>query len=168
MKVIQRLIPQPQWAYFVQRLDALDLGDLSEADLVKELAAAGHVSQEQVWELAQAAPVVNDELLAYIQNELKPKYQIGILTNVPRSILDRILGDRMDIFELRVVSSEIHLIKPDEKIFHYALKQTKSSPEEVLFFDDSQKNIEVAQRLGIQAVLYAGMTSVKAAVLQGV
>jgi putative hydrolase of the HAD superfamily len=54
-----------------------------------------------------------------------------------------------DLFEKAYFSHEIHMRKPDEEIFHYVLKDADMKPEETLFIDDSEANIETARKLGI-------------------
>ena len=45
-----------------------------------------------------------------------------------------------------MVSSEVHLIKPDVRIYECLLEKYQLKPEECLFFDDKQENIDGAVR----------------------
>ncbi len=63
-------------------------------------------------------------------------------------------------FEKLYVSSEIGLRKPDAEAFELILNELSLAPNELLFFDDTQENIDGAQRLGIQTVLVSGTDSV--------
>ncbi|MFK7861523.1 MAG: HAD family hydrolase [Granulosicoccus sp.] len=58
------------------------------------------------------------------------------------------------------VSSEIGLRKPDASAFEFVLREMSVEPEEVLFFDDTQENIDGAKRLGIQTILVTGADTV--------
>ena len=68
-----------------------------------------------------------------------------------------------------VVSGEIKLIKPDPKIFHYTLARMGGpSPDEVLFIDDSAKNIATADALGFRTHLFRGAAGLeRALILEG-
>ncbi|MBI1253655.1 MAG: HAD-IA family hydrolase [Hyphomonas sp.] len=68
-----------------------------------------------------------------------------------------------------VVSGEIRLIKPDPKIFHYTLARMGGpSPDEVLFIDDSAKNIATADALGFRTHLFRGASGLeRALILEG-
>lgn len=58
-----------------------------------------------------------------------------------------------DYFDKCYLSYKIHLVKPDVEIFEYVLNDAELKPEECLFLDDGQKNIEVAKTLAIQTYL---------------
>jgi HAD superfamily hydrolase (TIGR01509 family) len=47
------------------------------------------------------------------------------------------------------VSCEIHLGKPDLKIYQYLLDHCNLDPAETIFIDDRIDNVEVAAKLGI-------------------
>ena len=54
-----------------------------------------------------------------------------------------------DIFVAIVISAEERLIKPDSAIFELALDRFARRPEQCLFIDDRQDNIEAAEALGM-------------------
>lgn len=72
-------------------------------------------------------------------------------------------------FRQTVVSGEIKLVKPDPRIFHYTLaKMGGPSPDEVLFIDDSAKNIATADALGFRTHLFRGAAGLeRALILEG-
>lgn len=51
-------------------------------------------------------------------------------------------------FDKLYTSYEIGITKPDRRIFDYMLRDSGIRPEESLFIDDGEKNIEVARSLG--------------------
>lgn len=53
-----------------------------------------------------------------------------------------------------VTSYEVGVMKPDEKIYLECLLRSGSRPEECVFIDDKAKYVEVAERLGINGLLY--------------
>jgi putative hydrolase of the HAD superfamily len=55
-------------------------------------------------------------------------------------------------FDHIFVSSEIGAVKPDPKAWEYVLNFYGLPPEDVLFVDDQQRNIDVADRLGLATV----------------
>ena len=93
--------------------------------------------------------------------ELKKQYGIYMLSNT-NSIMwhSRIAEDfrqegleREDYFDGIVTSFEAKSIKPDAKIFHTVVEKLGIKPEETLFLDDSQKNLDAAAELGFQTLL---------------
>lgn len=93
--------------------------------------------------------------------QLKQQYKIYMLSNT-NSIMwrSRIAEDfrqegleREDYFDGIVTSFEAKSIKPDAKIFHTVVEKLGVKPEETLFLDDSQKNLDAAAELGFKTLL---------------
>ena len=53
-----------------------------------------------------------------------------------------------DYFDKIYLSYELHELKPSEAIFRKMIAAGGMRPEETLFIDDGQKNVDAAQRLG--------------------
>lgn len=63
--------------------------------------------------------------------------------------------EREDYFDGIVTSFEANALKPERKIFEYAEHKLGIKPQETLFIDDSQANLDAAARLGFQTALAA-------------
>jgi HAD superfamily hydrolase (TIGR01509 family) len=90
--------------------------------------------------------------------DIKKDYEIAMLTNFGDIFDD--LNKRTwhfeEIFdeEKIFVSAKIHLIKPDEEFFLYALEKLGRNPEEVVFVDDRESNINPARKLGFNTIIF--------------
>ncbi len=62
--------------------------------------------------------------------------------------------DFLNLFDVIVVSGEVGLIKPDPAIFELAVQRTGVPASQCLFIDDHEATIDVAQRLGMQTILF--------------
>ncbi|MCF8303455.1 MAG: HAD family phosphatase [Bacteroidales bacterium] len=62
-------------------------------------------------------------------------------------------GELKDFFERAYFSHEMGMRKPSDEIFNVVLKENELNPQETLFIDDSQENLDTASRLGIQTYL---------------
>ncbi len=60
----------------------------------------------------------------------------------------------MGWFDSIVLSGEEKLNKPDPRIYARLLERVGRPPAECLLIDDSPKNVEVARKLGLQAIQY--------------
>ncbi len=60
----------------------------------------------------------------------------------------------LDFFDGIVVSADLHLMKPDARIYNYLLEKFSLCAEECLFIDDRKENVEGAKAVGINAVLF--------------
>jgi HAD superfamily hydrolase (TIGR01509 family) len=59
------------------------------------------------------------------------------------------------------VSSDIHMAKPNEVIFNFVLNKLSAKPTEVVFIDDNSANINSANNLGINAIHFRDLPSLK-------
>lgn len=53
-----------------------------------------------------------------------------------------------------IVSGEIHMRKPESRIFDYAIGHIQCSPQECILVDNSVQNLNAAQNAGINTVLF--------------
>lgn len=94
---------------------------------------------------------------------LRDKHKIFMLSNTNPIMFESKIrrcfngeGKEMeDYFDGIVTSYKALCAKPDEAIFRYAIKHLGIKPEETLFFDDSQKNLDAAALLGFKTALVA-------------
>lgn len=82
----------------------------------------------------------------------------AMLTNMSREIADRIRAHRpLDAwFDAVIVSAEVGLVKPDERIYALCLARLDAAPPQALFVDDRPENVAAAARLGMRTVYFAG------------
>lgn len=92
--------------------------------------------------------------LGIIDNE--ERYEaVKVLSNASTAFYDffpRFMP--LDFFDGIVVSADIHMIKPDPRIYHYFLEKYKLHAEECLFIDDRIDNVEGARSVGMKAVVF--------------
>ena len=58
----------------------------------------------------------------------------------------------LELFDHVVVSGEIGLIKPDPRVFAYAIERCRLDPERTIFIDDSPLNVAGARFAGLRAL----------------
>jgi putative hydrolase of the HAD superfamily len=106
----------------------------------------------------------NDAMLAW-QPMLK---QRGILTAILSNMGDTVLANMqrellwLDRFDVQVWSYQLRMAKPDLAIYEYVLKQLGTRPDETLFLDDKQVNIDAANAVGMRAVLFTDVDHLRA------
>jgi len=59
-----------------------------------------------------------------------------------------------DAFDAILVSAELHLMKPDPRIFQIALQTLAVPAAQAIFVDDFAHNVAAAQALGMQAIQF--------------
>lgn len=60
----------------------------------------------------------------------------------------------LEEFDGVVVSSDVHMIKPDIGIYQYLTEKYGLQPQECLFIDDREENVEGARAAGMEAVVF--------------
>lgn len=93
--------------------------------------------------------------------QLRKRYKTYILSNTNPLMFEGVIArnfaqEGLDVnayFDGVTVSYLAHSNKPDRKIFDYAIATMGIVPEETLFFDDGQENLDAASRLGFKTVL---------------
>ncbi len=154
MQVLARFLPAEELPEWKAKLDPLDLGVLSEAELVAQLAERAGVSEDEIWDFAKAIPQINTKLLDYIRETLQSNCKLGLLTNIHSSMLERIMQDKLELFDFIFTSSDLGLVKPDPQIYVSILEKLDFDPTDIMFIDDTPKNIDVANTFGIRGVVY--------------
>lgn len=84
-------------------------------------------------------------------------YGIYVLSNACNTFYDYFPRfAEVSYFDGVMVSSDVHLIKPDIKIYQLFLDTYHLIPEECLFIDDREENVKGAGKAGMQAIVYTG------------
>ncbi len=92
-----------------------------------------------------------DEQMIELVKTLKEKeYRLYILSNFPKEFT--VLEKRYDFFSLfdgKVVSSDVHMVKPNAEIYLHLLEKYSLKAEECIFADDMEYNTKGAEKVGI-------------------
>jgi putative hydrolase of the HAD superfamily len=97
-------------------------------------------------------------------DSVKPHIHKGVLSNTnaahwPRLMQEMKLTDKFDSY---FASHHLGFAKPDIAIYQRVLDRLNVRPEEILFIDDNQINIDAAHSLGMQAHKVKGVIEAKA------
>lgn len=93
-------------------------------------------------------------------NELKKSYRLFLLSNTNeihrikfhRSFKEDFGYSFYDLFEHSFYSHKMGMRKPNPQIYVQALKEANLDPEETLFIDDMEENIEAAKATGMNVL----------------
>ncbi len=99
-----------------------------------------------------------------IIEKLKDKgFKLGLLSVHSKEWIDHCEKqfDFHKLFHSTLYSFEVSVCKPDKKAYHLILEKLKAKPEECLFIDDSEKNIEAAKNIGLKTILFKNPTQLK-------
>lgn len=97
-----------------------------------------------------------DYAIPWIKALKKAGYQVLVLSNFSDKVR-RENGDALDFLEYvdgGILSYKDGVIKPDPAIYSLLLERYGLKPEECVFLDDMQPNLDAAARFGIHTILF--------------
>jgi epoxide hydrolase-like predicted phosphatase len=152
-------IEQSDPAKYLQLRDvnhASDRGFLSNEESATQMAEIIGITVEQFLAEQASGEVSNTELIQYAK-QLRPTYQLAMLSNV--SSRERLEvrfepGQLDELFDVVVASGDEGTIKPEPRIYEIALERLQLLPEECVFVDDILENCQAAEALGIRSIQY--------------
>jgi putative hydrolase of the HAD superfamily len=136
------------------------IGTITEADVHRALAERFGFDDQQVgefmgWVWREYLGSANTELIEYARR-LRPWYRTGILSNsfVGAREREQAAYGFEDLVDEIVYSHECGLSKPDPAIYTLTCERLGIAPEQMVFLDDLEPNVDGARQAGIHAVLY--------------
>jgi putative hydrolase of the HAD superfamily len=118
-------------------------------------------TREEIWQAMEAESKVLTpgwfELAARLR--ATGKYRMATLNNESRELNEYRLEkfDLRKYFDFFICSGYVGMMKPEPGIYRLALDTAQSVPEETLFVDDKQMNIDAAAEFGMQGIRFTTM-----------
>ena len=145
--------------------DKLDSGGITDEEVVRYSCARlperlHSVSREIYYNWGRHLPEMPGmwELVRRVKREYGVR--IYLLSNIGSLFSEFAhLYPIFDEMEDTVFSALVGNVKPDRDMFEYLIERTGISPEETLFIDDAQRNIDGASVMGIKGYLFDGDAS---------
>lgn len=140
-----------------KNFDKFERGDLTEEEYRKitNKNLGMNLSTEDFDEGLTALYLDECDDINSLLKELKKSFRIIALSNtniIHKRVWRNKYKDTMDQFEKIFSSHEINTRKPETEPYLIALDYLKMKPEEVIFLDDKEENIEPAKTLGIKTI----------------
>jgi len=143
-------------------LTQANLGQINNSEFNHTIAERIGVSVEEYRAVVIRKEQPNQQLLQYIADNLHGTYKIGLLSNANKGVIERKLSpDHLSLFESKVISGEVGILKPDPKIFKLSASQLGVELNEILFIDDLEQYLEGAKKLGIQTAQYVSFEDLR-------
>jgi putative hydrolase of the HAD superfamily len=148
---------------------AYDRGDITAeaywTALAKDAGAGIDAEQlEQIyeWDIEMWANV-NARMVAWLGQLRQGGIKTGLLSNMHPAMISHLREnfDWLDLFDFKTFYAEVRLIKPDAAIYEHTLRGLGVKPEETLFVDDREINVQAARELGIRAVRFQSIEQLR-------
>lgn len=133
-------------------------GRISESEFWNQIINKYHlkgISEEQLRQSYFDSYKIYPQMIDAI-NETRKNHRVALLSNLASDMAGRIkkLHNVDNMFEIKVFSYELGVMKPDSKIYLHILEKLQLKPNDCLFIDDSKANIEAAEKLGISTIYF--------------
>ena len=147
-------------------IHALERGECTEAEFERQLAEqlirldGGAVVADGLLDRMFAASAFDEGMHEVMRAARRAGLRTGLLSNswgaasYPRHLFP-------ELFDAVVISAEVGMRKPEERIFRLAAEVLGLQPDECIFIDDMQDNISAAQAVGLVGVHHRGVERTK-------
>ncbi len=100
--------------------------------------------------------VINQETIEYIKDLQTKRIKLAVLSNMICDALRYIEQNHnwLNYFEHRFFSCDLQMCKPQLAIYKHCLDEMGLEPNECLFIDDTQENLDGAARYGINTLRF--------------
>ena len=150
-----------QFSKAVELVRNVDSGKSSYEKMLQQLADMAGISFEAAKSRIEAN-VPDENLFGYIREELKAKYKIGFLSNSSKNWVNEIFQpEQVALFDAILLSYQVGYAKPDTRIYKDIAEELGVAVENCLMVDDQEKYCKGAERAGMHAVIYQGLSSLE-------
>jgi len=136
-------------------LQQLERGEVSRADIEDWIADvfAEHGPRPEpagIFDRMFAPIQTNPDMIDLMRIAKSHGLRTGLLSNSWGDSYDRTHWD--EVFDIVVISQDVGMRKPEQRIFDHMLGLLELPAEEVLYVDDEYPNVEAALSFGLQAI----------------
>ncbi len=167
--MVEKYVTDPEDSALLQSVvfdrtywDRLDEGTLTDTEalrmILQRLPDRLHDTAEKIY-YNWIYNIPEIEGMVDLVREMKNRFGVRtfVLSNMPKHFVDhRAEMPFLDEFEELVFSSVCGLTKPNKEIFDYLCRECRIVPEETLFIDDRQINVDAAEAFGIKGYRFNG------------
>ena len=131
------------------------IGEITEDEHWIDVARRLHLPASEIQAVREeffAGDVIDRNLLDFLRG-LRETLKVGLISNAWSGLRPWIVSHKFeDAFDIMVISAEVGIMKPDPRIFQYALEQLDVAPAEAVFVDDFIENVEGTRAFGMHAI----------------
>lgn len=133
--------------------ESFNKGLLDRQSFYKQLNNGYNLSFETFYDIYTSIFSLDDSVYE-IARHLSAQFRLSIISNTDELHFERIQNDypELQMFESPITSFEAHALKPDDRIYFYALHHLHTRAERSLLIDDMQENIQAAREIGMHGI----------------
>ena len=133
-----------------------ELGEFTAEQHWNNIARLLNFPQAELAEFQRAywdGDQVDEELVAFIRG-LRGKYKTGMLSNAWHGARERIMAEYhfLSAFDAVIFSADVHLRKPDPRIYRMMTDALDVDPAHCVYLDDLGINLKPAREMGMRTI----------------
>ena len=154
-KIANATMRNPLWQDF-------DRGTWSTEELIRRFVANApeyKAEIETVFQNMDQIVTLYDYSMNWIRQLKADGYKVYILSNIPELVHLDNLDDKLRFLKEvdgAVLSYQERLLKPERRIYEVLCERYGIVPEQAVFFDDKQENVDAAREFGLNAICFKG------------
>ncbi len=132
------------------------LGELSAGQHWSSVAKTLQIAETQIPSFQEAfwgGDRLDTQLVDRIRR-LKQHYHTALLSNAWSDLRDYLVNRLKiaDAFDQMIISAEVGLVKPDQRIYRLVLEHLQVPAQAAIFLDDVMENVEAARSVGLTGI----------------
>ncbi|SMG16904.1 putative hydrolase of the HAD superfamily [Corynebacterium pollutisoli] len=157
------------WPIYEDLRPAYDSGDVGDERFWRQLQVRAGLEPFDITEAVAAdweSTIQEDEeMVSFALSLIDDRVCTGILSNLPAGLAKRARAEHewLERVDAVTMSCDIGLIKPDPRAYAVALDAMGVSAKDTVYVDADPVNVAAAAELGMQAVHFTGIESVREA-----
>ena len=157
------------WPIYEDLRPAYDSGDVGDERFWRQLQVRAGLEPFDITEAVAAdwesAMQEDEEMVSFALSLIDDRVCTGILSNLPAGLAKRARAEHewLERVDAVTMSCDIGLIKPDPRAYAVALDAMGVSAKDTVYVDADPVNVAAAAELGMQAVHFTGIESVREA-----
>ena len=135
-----------------------DLGLVTYEELMDNMVQALGLDKGEMMAEWESLFVLQQEIVPVIR-KLRENYDIALLSNAPLGVVEGLIEKHGlgDLFDQTVISCNVKMAKPDEKIYKYCVSLFNKEFDEIYMVDDNFANLEHLPEIGITPIHYSSV-----------
>lgn len=143
-------------------LASANAGFMTSAEMRQQVAKRLGLEPDVWEEKVRLGELPNEPLLTYVAELRERGYKTAVLSNANTGTLERkFSSEQLALFDTLVVSAEVHVLKPDPRIYRLAAERLSLETSECVFTDDNPDYAEAAAQTGMQGIHYEDLFDFK-------
>ncbi|MDO5513181.1 HAD family phosphatase [Corynebacterium sp.] len=157
------------WPIYEDLRPAYDSGDVSDERFWRQLQVRAGLEPVDIAEAViadwESSMEEDPDMVALALSLIDARVCTGILSNLPAGLAKRAREEHewLERIDAVTMSCDIGLIKPDPRAFAVALDAMGVAAKDTVYIDADPVNVAAAEEVGMQAVHFTGIDSVREA-----